>query len=122
MPQMKSLAIAVLLAACSSKQLPAAPAKAEQPATLSSAVTYLCDAPTRTKADPKYKAGCLDPGATCPDADGQVQLLGEHMKENQTNERVLAFLNVEGNQKGPALDKLMQDAGVTQCALHDIYK
>ncbi|HEX5059573.1 MAG TPA: hypothetical protein VFV99_09450 [Kofleriaceae bacterium] len=94
-----------------------------KPQTLAEAVTYLCAAPARAKADPAYKQGCLEKDQACSgDVIEQVKLLGKHMEENQSNERVLAFLKVEGQQKGAELAKLTQEAGVTQCELADIYQ
>jgi hypothetical protein len=105
---MKSVVLASLIAACGSKPAPAQPTTHEQ--TLVEALAIVCDAPTRAQADPRWNEN----GEKAP-------ILVEHMREGVTNERVLAWINLPGADKGPELEKMMQETNTTKCAVHELF-
>ncbi|HEY1954729.1 MAG TPA: hypothetical protein VGH28_03940 [Polyangiaceae bacterium] len=120
----KLSSVLVLVGACGFSRHAPAPATTAASTTaapaqsLADAVRLVCDATTRASNDPAFRQA-QDPAAKAP-------ILGHHLKDGVTNERVLATIDAWTNKTNDAkraeLDALTKEAGLTTCSLRQIWE
>ncbi len=113
--------VAILVCACGSSQSSPATTPSPTPTatsqSLADAMHLVCDATTRAENDPEFQHAS-DPAT-------KASVLGKHIRDGVTNDRVLAAIDGWRNEATEArlssLDALTKEAGIPTCPLRQIW-